>query len=264
MGNVIRFPAESPARFGFERVRSTYSVRDLSQQFGVSETHIRRWTREGLIRTTPEAGPGELRYDFRALMQFRRLRDLRGEGLTPRQMYAELRGQLNLFSEPTGQLIALPRRLSLFELALELHERADAKTPEAYRAAIRDGDYAADAYCNLGIWEFETGRAAAAFDCFTQGLKLDPRHFESHFNLANLYFEGGENRLARLHYEMAAQIEPSFPNLHFNLALVHATEGELKAAIAALSQYRELAPPEEVPKSDELLSSLQRVVAAHV
>lgn len=78
----------------------------------------------------------------------------------------------------------------------------------------------ADAYCNLGIMETRAGRTARAFDCFTKSLAHDPRHFEAHYNLGNLYFEEDTLRLARLHYELAAEIDPNSPNLHFNLGLV--------------------------------------------
>ena len=78
---------------------------------------------------------------------------------------------------------------------------------DAYRAAIESEDYVADAYCNLGILEHEGGEVPRAFDCFATALKDDPRHFESHYNLATLYFETEDLRLARLHYELAAEIE---------------------------------------------------------
>jgi DNA-binding transcriptional MerR regulator len=209
MDNVVRFPGAEVR--GFQRVKSTYTVREISHQFGLSEHHIRRWAKDGLIAAVPDSG--ELRYDFRALGQFRRIRELRGQGLSIKQIEAELRGQLNLFPEPEGQLIRLPRRLSPFEEALLLHEHADKRASEAYRKAIQEGDSVADAYCNLGILEFEAGNLPAAFDRFTRALKADPRHFESHYNLASLYFDGDDLRLARLHYEFAAEIEPNFADI---------------------------------------------------
>ncbi len=84
---------------------------------------------------------------------------------------------------------------------------------------------------------------------------------ESHFNLANLYFECGDMRLARLHYEIAAEIEPSFPNLYFNLALVHAVDGEIDEAIAALRMAKEKAATDAGGKVDEFLADLLRARA---
>jgi tetratricopeptide (TPR) repeat protein len=262
MGEIVQFPADASSKFGFQRVQSTYTVREISQQFGLSEYHVRRWTREGLIQTAPPAGEGELRYDFRALSVFRRVRELRHQGLSIRQVEAELHGQLNLFPEPEGQLIQLPLKLSAFEEALLLHEDGDARAAEAYLRAIGAGDNVADAYCNLGILEFEAGRMSAAFDRFTCALRNDPRHFETHFNLANLYFENGELRLARLHYELVAEIEPHFPNLYFNLGLVHAVNGDIEAAIAALNKAKEMAPDDDYSKVDAFLATLMRVLSA--
>ncbi len=260
MGEIVQFPAGASAKYGFQRVQSTYTVREISQQFGLSEYHIRRWTREGLIQTAPTAPEGELRYDFRALNLFRRVRELRHQGLSIRQIEAELRGQLNLFPEPEGRLIQLPLKLSPFEEALLLHERVDPRAVEAYQKAIRAGDCVSDAYCNLGILEFEAGRMSAAFDRFTCALKKDPRHFETHFNLANLYFENGDLRLARLHYEIVAEIEPHFPNLYFNLGLVHAVNGDIEAAIGALNKAKEMAPDDDHSKVDAFLATLIRVL----
>ena len=259
MNNVIQFPAGN-ARRGLQRVQSTYSVREISKQFGLGEHHIRRWTREGLIHSTAEADSGELRYDLQALRDFRRIRDLRGQGLSFRQIEAELRGQLNLFPEPEGRLIRLPRRLSPFEEALALDERADKRAPEAYRQAIGKGDSVADAFCNLGILEFEAGNIQAAFDHFTNSLRQDPRHFESHVNLASLYFDQEDLRLARLHYELAAEIEPNFPDIFFNLGLIHALNGDFRAAVKVLERAKQLSSGEEYLRVADLLSHLQKAL----
>ncbi len=239
-----------------QRVQATYAVREISRQFGLSENLIRRWTREGMVQTSPFAPDGELRYDFTALTLFRRARELQNRGLTTRQIEAELHGQLNLFPEKGGRLIQLPARLSPFEEALLLHEKGDKRAHEMYAKAIIRGECIADAYCNLGILEYEENNIPLAFDHFTNALRSDPRHFESHLNLAHLYFEAGDFRLARLHYEISSAIEPRSASVHFNLGLIHAINGDLVAAVEALAMARENATDEELAQVDELLSSL--------
>jgi tetratricopeptide (TPR) repeat protein len=170
-------------------------------------------------------------------------------------------GQLNLFTRPEARIVKLPTGLSPFEEGLVLDERGDERASEWYRKAICIGDGAADAYCNLGILEFHNGSTEKAFDCFANSLKHDPRHLESHYNLANLYFEVGDLRLAKTHYEMAAEVEPGFANIYFNLGLVHAMNDDYKAAISVLDKYQELASKGEGSKADELLDSLKRSVA---
>ena len=259
MSIVVPFSKTAKTK-GLQRVQSTYTVREISRQFGLSEQSIRRWTREGLVQAAPSECEDELRYDFRALSQFRRVREMRNRGLTTRQIEAELNGQLSLFPQRGGQLIKLPLRLSPFEEALILHEQGDKRSVEMYLKAIQGGECVADAYCNLGIMAYEENRIPKAFDYFTNSLRYDPRHFESHFNLAHLYFEAGDFKLAHLHYDISAVIEPNSASVHFNLGLIHAINGDLIAAIASLSRAKEHATEEELSQVEELLSSLRNAM----
>ena len=169
--------------------------------------------------------------------------------------------QLDLFSTPSGKILHLPRTIGRFEEALLLDERDDPKAADAYWTAISEGDGVADAYCNLGILESQQGRTAKAFDCFTKSLKTDPRHFETHYNLANQYFETADLGLARVHYEIAVEIHPGFPNTHFNVGLVYALNEEFGRAIEAFTKYRDLAPREEIDRVVALLSGLKQTLA---
>ncbi len=259
MSVLVQFPEAAQSK-GLQRIQATYTVREISRQFGLSENAIRRWTREGVIQAVSPTPDGELRYDFQALTQFRRARELRSRGLTLRQIEAELHGQLNLFPEKGGRLIQLPARLTPFEEALILHERGDKRAIDMYRKAIHGGECIADSYCNLGILEYEANNIAKAFDHFTNALKYDPRHFESHFNLAHLYFEAGDFRLARLHYEISGVIEPGNASVHFNLGLIHAMNGDLIAAITSLNSAKEYATEEELTQIEELLASLRNAM----
>src|SRR5262249_53382179 len=132
---------------------------------------------------------------------------------------------------------------------------------ELYQRAIDEGDCIADALCNLGIIQSRSGQVPQAFDSFTAALKNNPRHFEAHYNLANMYFEVEDHRLARVHYQIAAEIDPSFPNPYFNLGLVLALENDLAAAVFALTSYQSLATPDEARKADELLLNLRKSLA---
>lgn len=181
---------------------------------------------------------------------FERARKSRSTGL-------ERRGQMNLFTGGS-RILPMQGNLSPFEQALVLDEKGDHKAAEAYRTAIAQGDGVADAYCNLGILEFQAGRTSKAIDCFTEALKQDPRHCESHYNLGNMYFEVGNFKLAKVHYEIAVELAPTFPNVYFNLGLVDALNQDFPAAIGSLGKYKELAPPEEGGKADELLATLKR------
>lgn len=258
-GNVLRFPGAAQSRAEFQPVKSTYSVQEIQQLFGLSERLIRRWTEEGVIRPIGDLD-GDPSYDFRALTQFRRVRQLRNQGLSIKRIDAELRGQMNLFQAGEGHLARFQPRLSPFEEALLRHERGDPQANEFYRKAIKEEDYVADAYCNLGILEFERGRVSKAFDCFTMSLKYEPRHVEAHFNLANLYFDAGDLRLARFHYEIVIELEPGFSHPYLNVGLVLALQGELAESRENLLKYRELASEDDTV-AEEVLRKLDTVMA---
>jgi tetratricopeptide (TPR) repeat protein len=166
---------------------------------------------------------------------------------------ADTRGQLNLFS---GGKVRSLHPLSVFEEALMLDEQGDNRAHDLYLKAIKAGDSVADAYCNLGILESEKKNHVEAIDCFTKSLKEDPRHFEAHYNLANLYAEIGNLPLAKVHYQMSITIEPEFPNSYFNLALTLAMNKEVDEAIKALITYRDLVTPEEGSQAEGLISNL--------
>jgi len=168
-------------------------------------------------------------------------------------------GQLNLFTPkvPTGRIIQLTS-INSFEEALTLDEQGDLNgAREAYKRAIQVSDRVADAYCNLGILESQNN-TIKAIDCFTRSLKSSPRHFQSHYNLANLYSEEKNYALARLHYEIAIEIAPDFPNAYYNLGLVLALMKIYSEAIRVLTKYKSLAPLDELGKTNELIGSLRR------
>ena len=236
---VISFPSPVPSKADYQRVKSSYSIKEIKQLFGLSEKTIRRWTEQGIIQAS-SVSPDV--YDFQALTQFRRVRELRAQGHSLRQIEAELQGQLNLFRIETPRLTRL---LTPFEEALLLHEQGDTAAADHYREAIAEGDNVAEAYCNLAIINLEQLNLAKALDNFTLSLKNDPRHVEAHYNLANLYYDAGDFQLAKLHYEAAAQIEPGFSLVYFNLSLVYHKLGDLNAASTTLEKYRQLEPEDE-------------------
>ena len=253
---VLSFPQPAPPKADYQRVKSSYSIREIRQMFGLSERTIRRWTDNGIIQATALPEGEEVTYDFQALTLFRRVRDMRSQGLTIKQIEAELQGQLSLFRSEPGQ-VQVSRLLTPFEEALLLHEQGDSQAIEFYKEAITAGDNMAEAYCNLGIIELDSGNNVGALDNFTQSLKHDPRHVEAHYNLANLYYDAGDFPLARLHYEAATQIEPNFSLVYYNLALVYHRLANVSGARQALYKYKELEPgDEEIELVDQLLKAM--------
>jgi tetratricopeptide (TPR) repeat protein len=156
-----------------------------------------------------------------------------------------------------GKVVSL-NKLSPFEEALLLDDQHDSRAKELYLKAIDQQDSLADAYCNLGILESETKNYTKAIDCFTLSLKEDPRHYEPHYNLANIYAKIGNIPLAKVHYQLSIAIEPDFPNSHFNLGLTLAMNKEGTEAIHSLNAYKHLVAKEDQVHADELIESLRR------
>jgi len=167
-------------------------------------------------------------------------------------------GQLNLFTpKDKSKIVSMPSTLSPFEEALVLDEQGNMKAGELYYQAISAGECVADAYCNLGILEFKHGKKAEAIDCFTKSLKHDPRHFESHYNLANLYSEVENIELAKLHYEVASRILPDSASVYYNLGIVYALNNEFEKSVLNLTRYIGLVSEKDGMEAKELLASLK-------
>ncbi|NNE35476.1 MAG: tetratricopeptide repeat protein [Rhodothermales bacterium] len=170
--------------------------------------------------------------------------------------------QLDIFSAASSaRILSLPSRRGVFEEALLLDERGSQAAESAYRRAIEEGDCSADAYCNLGILRFHAGDSAEALSCFTNSLKENPRHFESHYNLANLFFDRGNLNAARVQYELASAIDDTFASLYFNFGLLLAIEEDYQGSFDAFIRFRSLAPEEEGRLADELLNNLRETLA---
>jgi tetratricopeptide (TPR) repeat protein len=181
-----------------------------------------------------------------------------------KEIYLMRSSQTDMFSPSSTEpnVYILPTNLSPFEEALVLDETRDEKTEEAYRKAILSNDCVADAYCNLGILEYEAGRTVKAIDCFTNSLKHEPRHFESHYNLANLYSEIGNLSLAKYHYEFAKELQPGFPDVYFNLGLVYAMTKDFESAVKVLLRYKEMVSGEDSNNAEKLIETLKKSLSA--
>src|SRR5436190_14282755 len=101
---VLSFPSPVPAKADYQRVKSTYSLREIKQMFGLSDRTVRRWTEAGIIYASAADDSGEATYDFQALTLFRRVREMRTQGLSIKQIEAELQGQMSLFRPDLTQV----------------------------------------------------------------------------------------------------------------------------------------------------------------
>ena len=165
--------------------------------------------------------------------------------------------QLNIFISPDSKVVEMTGSLSAFEEALVHDANGNNKAMKLYEKAISNGDHAADAWCNLGILEYQNANKSKAVSCFTHSLKEDPRHFEAHFNLANVYLDIENLELAQLHYEVAAEIDPDHADVFYNLAVVYAMKKEFDKAVKSLEKHLSLVPEKESNDARGFLLSLK-------
>lgn len=155
----------------------------------------------------------------------------------------EEKGQLNLFNEKSDKepiRLKQMRYLDPFEKAVAMDETDRAKARQLYLEAIEKDMFVADSWCNLGILEASDGQTIKAMDCFTKSLTKDPRHLESHYNLANMYFDAENFNLAITHYNLAIEIDPDFEEAFFNLALTNISVKDYQSAHQCLVKYIQL------------------------
>ncbi len=163
-------------------------------------------------------------------------------------------GQLSLFP---AQILALPV-LNPYEQGVRFDEAGEvAKARALYLKAIGTDTNASDAHCNLGILESRDGRTVDALECFARALAVDPEHAESHYNMALVYLQEEDYKLARLHFELSYRLDPA-PQALYCLGVAYAFGGEYGSAMEVLARYKDLVPEEEREKADALLEHIER------
>lgn len=169
-------------------------------------------------------------------------------------------GQLNLFDVPKEEAILLPIADTVFDLALKLDLRQDPSAERFYLKAIEKNENTADSLCNLGVIAAHKENMLDAVDCFSKALVEDPRHVESHFNIANVYFALRNYPLATLHYQLVTRIAPGFADGYFNLGLTLLEREELASAKEAFEKYQSIIPEGGSEQVVILLKSLTSLI----
>jgi len=166
-------------------------------------------------------------------------------------------GQLNLFDQQ--KIVSFARDDSFFDQALRLDEKGDERAEKFYEKAIQNQERVEDAWCNLAVLKSARKDHAGAIDCLTKCLERNPRHFEAHYNLGNVYSEIGNMPLARVHYELATQLAPEYPNSFYNLGLVLISQKDYQNAISCINKYVELSEENDTSTAKELINTLNAI-----
>ena len=258
-----------------------FSRKDVARLLGLSDGEVKYWERSGLVRPVERKG-GEALFDFKGLVAFRKLKELRQKGLSPgrirkclrrlktiapesEQPLAELgiavedkevvfyregvkmdcRGQLFIsFSVPSSKAVPLTlREEDLFFRALEAEEEGRWEEAEGIlHQILQDDPQHLDALVNLGNVRLKLGHPSEAEALYRQVLSIDPDHVEANYNLACLLEDKGRLEDAILFYRKAIHEAPDFADAHFNFARALEKRGNKEEARRHWRRYLELDP----------------------
>lgn len=160
--------------------------------------------------------------------------------------------------------IVATQRLGNFDIALEQFneivktERKLISIPYIFNNKISTKENKAIAYYNIGVtyrlkslyenddWEKQRKYIAQAIDAYKKSLKIDPKNYDTLYNLGIAYHISGKYDDAGINYCKAIEVQPMSYEAHYNLAV-----------LLRRMRYYEQAY-EEIEKAATLISALNK------
>jgi tetratricopeptide (TPR) repeat protein len=217
-------------------LKKLFDQREIAKLLGISESRVRRWERQGLVPRLKKTG-GTLWFDFQALVAFRTVRQLRGQGLSLGKIgkcVAKMRRLMPELKQPLAEV-----RISLHRHQIVLGRDRMKFTPEGQRLIDFGGsenptiplprrDYE-DLFA-LALEDEEAGRLDEAREKYETILAARPDHADAMVNLGNLLYLAGAETAAAARYLQALGLNPDHVEGNYNLANLLEGRGELARA----------------------------------
>jgi len=108
--------------------------------------------------------------------------------------------------------------------------------------AVRIAPTCPDALLLLGLTEFQSGDLAKSIQHYQTAIKLNPRSYSAHYDLALAYLKQKKPRLARRELEQAVALDPKQGDAAYNLGIVLLELGQPATAVVHLRRAHELTP----------------------
>jgi tetratricopeptide (TPR) repeat protein len=113
---------------------------------------------------------------------------------------------------------------------------------ERLNRAIAVASKCPDAYLLLGLTEFQRGETAKSILHYKEALKLEPRSYSGHYDLALAYLKENKVRDARGELERAVALDPKQANAAYDLGIVLLNMGQPAAALPHLRHAHAMTP----------------------
>lgn len=102
---------------------------------------------------------------------------------------------------------------------------------------------------SYGIFLAALEKTSEAKDQFMEAMKLDPKDPTAFINIANLYSETGNSKLALEFYLKAKNLDNKNARLHYNLGLLYLEEGKTEEAKNEFTETLKIDPSESDAKA---------------
>lgn len=232
----------------------TYSCREVSRLFGISEGRLRYWDKSGFISPSGDDGRRKC-YTFQDLIGVRSAKTLLEHGVSlqrARRILEVIREKLPLSTQPLNHLRIVSDSRTVVVTDEDCEFEADSgQLLLDFSTSALEGELVAElpkhredlrertAYewylegCRLDENE---GTMVQAEEAYYKAIHLDPTLANAYTNLGNLLYRMGAGADARALYEKAIEVDPQQPEAHYNLGFLYFEEGELERARSSFAK----------------------------
>ena len=129
-----------------------------------------------------------------------------------------------------------------YNLGVSLLETDPEKARAAFLAAVELRPRYAAALYNLGWLAQKAGRFGPADEYYRKAIDADPRNWQAHQTLANLFMMRGDLRGALGEYREVVRISPGYRPAYRSMAGVQVQMGDFEGALSTLGRLEKLSP----------------------
>ncbi|MCP4603605.1 MAG: tetratricopeptide repeat protein [Proteobacteria bacterium] len=250
-------PSEEPHAPG-RLMSETYSWKEVSRLFSISEGRLRYWDRSGFL--SPSGRSGRKRcYTFQDLVGIRSAKTLLEKGVSlqkARHIVGILREKMPLSTRPLDRLRILSDSKTVIVVDDDREFEADSGQ---MLLDFRVGEFEKDIVSELPRY-LTQGKERTAYEWYLEGcqldenedtlsqaeeayhraIHLDPTLANAYTNLGNLLYRSGSNQDAKTLYQKAIEVDPAQAEAHYNLGFLEFEEGALDDAEARFTRAVEL------------------------